>query len=293
MLSEPDEIMQAFRGTALEGQAVTQEPDSNVLLVQWPHPDDLLPAWRAARSLTDTTGRWPLFLTNDFTKKLPPFVSPDTLARLDTAAGTVDPWSSRELQPWIDHTPIDAENLAETIRSVVRSRSVMSRLEPEVPRLAQDLAATVALPTTSDVVERWAFDRISTEPSLLDQLLDPSGAALPSRYGEWFAPEGVYLALLPTRSPWLPMAWHSYYGINDQETLAACLWQWHQTWGAELVASWGTMLQFVVARHPDFGPDAWTLAGQHLAVGNSLWISRLALAWDLSLRDTWFLHARP
>ena len=141
MLSETDEIMQAFRGTALDGQPVTQEPDSDVLLVEWTHPDNLLPAWRAARSMTDTTGRWPLFLASECAKGSPFFVS------------------------------------------------------------SEDLAATLALPTTRDVVEQCAFD-----PSLLSQLLDPSGVAMPSRYAEWFVPEGVHLALLPTSRPWLPMA---------------------------------------------------------------------------------------
>ena len=238
-----------------------------MLLVEWPHPDNLLPAWRAARSITDMTERWPLFLADEWRRKAFPFVSSDALARLDAAARTLDPWSSQELQPWIDDTPVDAENLAEALQRVVRSRSVMSRLEPEVPRLAEELTASVTLPTTSDVVERWAFDRISTDPSLLTQLLDPSGVAMPSRYAEWFVPAGVHLALLPTGSPWLPMAWHSYYGIDDQQTLAACLWHWYRGWRAELVASWGTMLQFVVARRPDFGPEAWTLAEQHLAAG--------------------------
>jgi hypothetical protein len=53
------------------------------------------------------------------------------------------------------------------------------------------------------------------------------------------------------------------------------------------------MLQLVVDRPPQDPRDAWTVAGQLLAVGGSLQLSRSELALALPGSDAWFLHDRP
>lgn len=292
MLNKPDDVMAALRGTVLDGQPVTTVPESDVLLVDWPTPEDLLSAWQAARTAMPVTGRRPLFIDNDFQEWPFPQIAPDHLARIDAAARTLDPWSTEALQSWRDDEPVDADGLNEAIEDAMGDDED-GRLLSAVPGLAAEMAKNVPLPTTTSAVQKWVFDRVADNPDLTAKLLGPSGVGEPSAYLDWFVPERVQLALLPTTSAWLPMVWHGYFGLEDDEIMAACLWQWNQAWGAELVASWYTMLQFVVGHRPAFGPAAWALAGQQLALGHNLEIPQFDLAWDLSLRDTWFLHSRP
>jgi Domain of unknown function (DUF4253) len=103
----------------------------------------------------------------------------------------------------------------------------------------------------------------------------------------------------------LAPAWLNYFGAREKTArtdlgddpgrkgLAAAIRQWEQQWGAELVASWGTMLQFVVARQPTLGEQAWELALQLLAVGGSLQSQSWELALAVTHSDAWFLHDRP
>ena len=81
--------------------------------------------------------------------------------------------------------------------------------------------------------------------------------------------------------------------VMGLEALAAAIREWEQQWGAELVASWGTMLQFVVSRQPNLGEQAWQLALQLLAVGGSLQSQSWELALAVTRSDAWFLHDRP
>ncbi|WP_144022872.1 DUF4253 domain-containing protein [Asanoa hainanensis] len=105
------------------------------------------------------------------------------------------------------------------------------------------------------------------------------------------------VVLLPTSTQWLAPAWLNYFGATEKhpgrEGLAAAIRQWERQWGAELVASWGTMLQFVVARQPALGEQAWQLALQLLAVGGSLQAPSWELALAVTRSDAWFLHDRP
>jgi hypothetical protein len=70
-----------------------------------------------------------------------------------------------------------------------------------------------------------------------------------------------------------------------------------ERYGAELVANWGTMLEFTVARPPLTLDEAWPLALEQVVVapdtihGPVLPIRAHARA--LIQRSTWFLHARP
>ena len=48
--------------------------------------------------------------------------------------------------------------------------------------------------------------------------------------------------------------------------LIAVLRSWNERFGAELVANWGTVLQFVVDRPPVTTEQAWPLAVEHIAV---------------------------
>jgi hypothetical protein len=142
------------------------------------------------------------------------------------------------------------------------------------------------------------------DPAALEQAWPRAAPYVGTR--QWFTPrDGAQVVLLPTSTQWLAPAWLNYFGTTEKAArvelgddpgrkgLAAAIRQWEQQWGAELVASWGTMLQFVVGRRPALGEPAWQLALQHLAVGGSLQTPPWQLALALTRSDAWFLHDRP
>ena len=63
--------------------------------------------------------------------------------------------------------------------------------------------------------------------------------------GHWYDPESVILAFTPTSDSWMSSAWVSFHGALEphrRAALAAVERDWHARWGAEVAASWGTML---------------------------------------------------
>nr|WP_269326481.1 DUF4253 domain-containing protein [Kineosporia mesophila] len=287
-MNQPDEIMAAFRGTALDGMAVEPVPDCDVLVVQWPEPGDVLTGWRAARDVMAVTGRRPVAVSDEHDGELWfPEVEPADLARIETAAFSLDPWPG--MYGWNSDEPVETVDL-ETVSYVLGFGPTGPEWDPDA--LARELLPGIPAPTTWNALNRHLLDQIWDDPERLAQLRHPGGKETSGALG-WYVPDRVQLALLPTTSAWSPMAWLDYFGEDDPRVLAACLQQWHQAWGAELVASWGTMLQFVSTRRPRFGPEAWTLARQQLALGGSLQIPPMTLAWDLAHTDAWFLHDRP
>jgi len=124
------------------------------------------------------------------------------------------------------------------------------------------------VPSTGRDFERWIYDRMLADPGLATRVRDAVGYSVQTDF--WFTPSSTTLALLPTADSWLAPRWISLFGAeeNDRE-LAAVLWQWHCRWGAHLVASWVTMLQFVIDHTPVAGDEAWTAAGQILGLATS------------------------
>jgi hypothetical protein len=84
-------------------------------------------------------------------------------------------------------------------------------------------------------------------------------------YLSWFEPVGVpvVLILLPVAEPWAVHACiSSFYDASGygQDLVVAAARRWHERYGAEPVALWGTMIQMVVSRPPAEVTDAWPLA---------------------------------
>jgi hypothetical protein len=107
----------------------------------------------------------------------------------------------------------------------------------------------------------------------------------------------------PTPSGPCSIAYAPFYGEQGgmpgltSQRLITILEFWRRRYGAELVANWGTMLQFVVARPPTTLEDAWNLAlQQDLVAQDTLTGPGISLrdhARTLIERPTWFLHCRP
>ena len=121
------------------------------------------------------------------------------------------------------------------------------------------------------------------------------------RYQTWYEPpEVLALVLLPTNLPWEVHAYEgSLYDMTAYggEIVIAAAQRWHERWGAEPVALWGTMIQFMVSRRPASPDDAWMLAREHdILAENTLSNPGIPLrdhARALKVLDRWFLHSRP
>ena len=288
-MDDPDEIMAAFRGTALEGMPVRQDPNSDdVLLVEWPDPGDVLTGWRAARGVMSLTGRRPVAVDGEDDVNWFEEVEPAELAELEAASLAPDPWHERYYQ-WRGFQPGEPVDLD-------RVKSFLD-LWPMGPEWDAEAAAREVLPgipsgTTSEALQRYLLDQITGDGPLAARFRSASAQQTPQALS-WYVPQFAQFALLPTTSAWLSVAWLDYFGEENKAVLAACLRQWHEKWGAEIVASWGTMMQFVTPRRPEFGPDALELAYQQLSLGGNIGVIEIDLAWILSHVNTWFLHERP
>jgi hypothetical protein len=118
---------------------------------------------------------------------------------------------------------------------------------------------------------------------------------------EWFTPTGAtFLLFLPTPGGFEAPAYLSFYGMDGpagSARLIALLRDWKRQFGAELVAHWGTMLQFIVERPPADADEAWDIAWQHDVIANSLLgqsgVEIRHHAAMLMRERRWFLHERP
>ena len=276
VMTDLDDIADALSGTVLDGHAI-EEGIGSTVLVHGIDPTRLLDAWRAARSVLDVTGRWPVFTGPGELYHEP---STDEVVQLAEAAVAVDPWSV--YRTWVDDEPLDEERVDRWV-SAFFDADVAARVRREL-----------SFPTTDAAVDRWIWDTLLADTGLRERAHTQASYLVGT--GTWHLMREVQLVLLPTPHQWLSPLWTSYFGAtcaNGVEGLAAAIRQWEQQWGAELVACWGTMLQFVVARQPAEDEQAWQLARQLMAVGGSLQMQPWELALAVTRSDAWFLHDRP
>ncbi|GEK20539.1 hypothetical protein CXY01_10590 [Cellulomonas xylanilytica] len=279
-----------LRGTALEGMPVRPPrnphpagspftpPDSDVLVIEHVDPARVLELWRAARDVLPSTSRWPIAVApewNAWFRQVPD----DELTALQSSIAGID--DARMFPRFVFDVPRAQEDWHGGWENVFRGAGLSARM-----------AAELSDPVLDHEVDRWIHDRLMADPSLVAMVEGRLQPHVGTR--AWFQPDSVELALLPTTSPWLAFEWVSYFGVDsDAPAFVAALERWHRTWGAELVASWGTMLQLTVTRRPQQGEEAWDLAGQLLAWAGSLQLSQWELALIVARSDTWFLHDRP
>jgi Domain of unknown function (DUF4253) len=108
------------------------------------------------------------------------------------------------------------------------------------------------------------------------------------------------LLLTPTANPWEVPAYTSFYGASlprGHEALIRILFDWWERFGAELVASWGTELQFIVRRPPAEIDTAFALAVEQVKIAaamiHPLGVTVRRHARALLGRGDWYLHERP
>jgi hypothetical protein len=96
-------------------------------------------------------------------------------------------------------------------------------------------------------------------------------------------------------APWSVITRSS--ALSVEEALLQLMREWQGRFGAQLVASWGTMLQFAVSAPPETLDEAFDLAAQHAAVAPCTTMlpgeGIRQLARHLWRGERWFLHERP
>jgi hypothetical protein len=157
---------------------------------------------------------------------------------------------------------------------------------------AQDALAALRHDENDYAHERARFEQEERErPTTAPQHVD---------HDDWYLPDNCTLLDLPITHSEHAVAYVSFYGAEGKgghERLIAILRSWRERFGAELVANWGTMLQFAVARPPQTLDEAFVLAIEHdlvapctLALPGETVRDHARFLWR---RPTWFLHERP
>ena len=281
MLDSEQDLRAALGAAAGADQRLHRRPSGAWLLYDV-EPSRLLQVWQAARRALPDTGRWPVCVWDmgdgwDVGAPGDPAAAASSLAAAAAQAGSAGIASG-----WINDLP---ETL-DTLRHFTRHRF------PKHPELALEMIDALGEPTTEPAFDRWLYDRLLKDPGLRAEV----DVTYLQGTSTWFEPTDVALALLPTPQSWLSPAWLGLYSFESPErqaALAAVQRQWLEEYGAELVANWGTMLQFVVRRPPQDPERAYELAGQLKEVGGSLQMYRYELALALPGSDAWFVHNRP
>lgn len=123
----------------------------------------------------------------------------------------------------------------------------------------------------------------------------------PASFLDGFEPTGQteLLMLLPTPASWEVIAYMHWFGACTTTTEKAMhlLKHWHEQYGAEIVAHYGTMLHLQVSKKPATPAAAFTLATEQEAFAPCTTALPGATLCDLAAalmhRESWFLHERP
>lgn len=161
-------------------------------------------------------------------------------------------------------------------------------------------------PGAADLGDARRGDELALERRLLnwEEALRPTPeTGIRSESYGWYDPrprDPVGLVLLPLAEPCHAAAYLSFYGAEGEgqhEALIRLMCSWQQDFGAQLVASWGTMLQLVASKPPATLEAAFDLAAQHVRLAPCT--TQLPgegvrdLARHLWRGERWFLHERP
>lgn len=278
MASSAEQVRRALGGTVLEGLPVRHR-DDDVVVLEGVEPGQLLECWRAARAVLPRIGRWPLAITRDWDLGLAEGPGEQRLREL------------RSVGPAMEDQRVFRRRVADVPRAQEEWHHYLESSFPGVG-LPAAMARELPDPVLDDRVDRWIYERLIAEPSVTSSIEERIEWSIGTR--AWYQPDSVDLAVLPTPSPWLAGAWVDYFGAHhDPDALVAAMCRWNNDWQAELVASWGTMLQLTVGRRPRTAEEAWALSGQLLAWARSLQMAQWELAVVLTRSETWFLHDRP
>jgi hypothetical protein len=139
-------------------------------------------------------------------------------------------------------------------------------------------------------LERWLLDwEVANKASVAPQEVLPG----------FFEPDQTFLIFLPTPNSWEAFAYLSFYGRDrlSSECCIALAKRWHEQYGAQLYAHFGTMVEYYTSSAPTTIDAAWQLAKEHDLMASCTLagpgISVRHYAQGLMHTNAWFLHERP
>lgn len=248
--------------------------------------------WRKARELVDELGRWPVLVMEAF--------YPDTFNRFYYAGeGDQSPASVLErAAAMTDEQVWEVFLLSAPLGDAEWDGVVRGDLDESEERVGRRPELTV------EDSRRLRPDYWRVEQALLEweEQQQPTTSPVNAEYLDWMplfdGPCG--LMLMPTDKPWEVPAYTDFYGASKplgHEALIRVQHYWWKRYGAVLMASWGTQLEFDVARPPADVHSAFPLALEQSAVAPCTIIlpgvSVRQHARALPGRPTWYLHERP
>jgi hypothetical protein len=295
MSVDADQVTGRLARTSLAGAAMTEVPllEASTWVVDLP-TGDLLPSWTQAREALADLGLYPVAITTwgeqgDWSAAQPfaRFYYGDESTPNDVIAGA----RTLAVNDALGRFTTDSSWAVENWEDVVEGQLSLTRQYYDTA------------PDPSSVADMTAGDEVALERRLLEweEALRPTVSPDPNASFGWFAPdEPVGLALLPIAEPCHAAAYLSFYGADGpggHEALTRLMCSWQARSGAQLVANWGTMLQFVASNPPATLDDAFQLAVEHSRVAPCTTLlpgeGIRHLARHLYRGERWFLHERP
>lgn len=260
--------------------------DSAAAILPVNHGEDRVALWRRVRSATKSTGCYPLLVDVDSLEYLyDPSGAPSRVGATDKRFSVLRAEYFAKSTPWPVADPIVGS-------FAHRSTEIRFGRTPTSDELARESFAS-----NNDLdafLFAWERSQFGDEHVISQR---------DSGYGQWYEPDSAETALVVLPLPDGPAAIRalSFYPTYDNpawcDALGNDLDVWYRTYRAELIANYGTMLQFVVANPPEDLDTAYQLATEHDIVATATLplpgIERRHYAADLIGRGRWHLHDRP
>jgi Domain of unknown function (DUF4253) len=212
-----------------------------------------------------------------------------------------------DLPPILDDDELDARlrtrfEMWDNFRLDIHEDQLRSELEAtdrlfgSAPSLAEVRSSLGSDPGVR-TLDRWLFqwEQARVDAGVADGVVDDT-------YLNWFVPtrQPCCVVLMPSATSWQAGALLDFFGAGDLEGWAvfvSLLRRWEERWGAEIVASFGTMLESNVPSPPSEPQDLLDLAiEQHLLAPCTTLLPGIRIrhhARVLAGRRTWFLHEKP
>lgn len=272
------------------------------------NPCNALDSWKIARQLLSETGRWPVITISwsgsgdSFQDQL---INDDIFMRSPYQGEGYD-GNRLGLSPSALVAGAQYVQIEESLRQIADNRE--EPVEEFVEYELETLESTYGeAPKKNDVLDAISVNSPGAYLRLQKWLFNwqkehEYNSPVVTGHIEWFRPhdsDPMALLLLPTPNSWEVPAYLNWYAAEAMgtEVVIAILKNWHEQYGAELVAHYGTMLQCYVSSKPTTIDKAFSLAfEQELIAPCTTALPGVSLrdhAVALMHSDQWFLHERP
>jgi hypothetical protein len=255
-----DGLLGTLMETGVSPEAVRELPvdgSTETVVAFEVSPDSWFESWTAMRALVGQTGHWPFAVTTPGSAD-----SLTSINRFDMQGPDgldVSPSAIIERVPSLDiERVLDAER--ERLRAEWKpDDEALEELVFHTKGL-EDLDAAYVRSVLGPDADRFDIDRWLLER--LGEPVSPQPNPSPLYMGWWVPEDPVLLLLLPTVEPWAAGAFVGGFswGWPHTDLRTALLRRWHQQYGVEPAANWGTMLQLTVKRPPATFKEALPIA---------------------------------